>query len=63
VVDRSAAARALPAAVEAAVRAGVDWVQVRERALDGAELLAFAEDMAGRRGAAPGRSVGRYASS
>jgi len=53
VIDRGAAVRALPAVVEAAVRAGVDWVQVRERALDGAELLAFAEDMAAaaRRGA------------
>jgi thiamine-phosphate pyrophosphorylase len=56
VIDRGAAARALPAAVEAAVRAGVDWVQVRERALDGAELLAFAEEMAAaaRRGAREG---------
>ena len=52
-IDRGAAVRPLPAVVEAAVRAGVDWVQVRERALDGAELLAFAEDMAAaaRRGA------------
>jgi thiamine-phosphate pyrophosphorylase len=58
VIDRGAAVRALPAAVEAAVRAGVDWVQVRERELDGAALLAFAEDVAeaARRGA---REVGR----
>lgn len=57
-IDRGAAVRALPAAVEAAVRAGVDWVQVRERALEGAALLAFAEDVAAaaRRGA---REVGR----
>jgi thiamine-phosphate pyrophosphorylase len=53
VIDRGAALRPLPAAVEAAVRAGVDWVQVRERALDGAALLAFAEEVsaAARRGA------------
>jgi thiamine-phosphate pyrophosphorylase len=60
VIDRGTAAGALPAAVEAAVRAGVDWVQVRERALDGAGLLAFAEDVAAaaRRGArAGGREV------
>jgi thiamine-phosphate pyrophosphorylase len=58
VVDRGAAAHALPAAVEAAVRAGVDWVQVRERALDGAQLLTFAEEIAtaARRGA---RDTGR----
>jgi thiamine-phosphate pyrophosphorylase len=53
VIDRGAARRALPAAVEAAVRAGVDWVQIRERALEGAALLAFAEEVAAaaRRGA------------
>ena len=52
-IDRGAAERTLPAAVEAAVYSGVDWVQVRERALDGARLLAFAEEIAGaaRRGA------------
>jgi len=33
--------------VAAAVAGGVDWVQVRERGLDGAELLAFAEAAAG----------------
>jgi thiamine-phosphate pyrophosphorylase len=56
VIDRGAAAGDLPAAVEAAVRAGVDWVQVRERALDGAALLAFAEDVtaAAQRGAREG---------
>jgi len=53
VIDRGAAERTLLAAVEAAVYSGVDWVQVRERALDGARLLAFAEEIAGaaRRGA------------
>jgi len=60
VIDRGAAAGALPAAVEAAVRAGVDWVQVRERALGGARLLAFAGEIAAaaRRGAEnAGRTV------
>jgi thiamine-phosphate pyrophosphorylase len=33
-------------AVEAAVAAGVDWVQIRERDLEGAELLALAEELA-----------------
>jgi thiamine-phosphate diphosphorylase len=53
VIDRGAAPHGLPAAVEAAVRAGVDWVQLRERALDGAPLLAFADEIAAaaRRGA------------
>jgi thiamine-phosphate pyrophosphorylase len=32
--------------VEAAVAAGVDWVQIRERDLDGAALLALAEEIA-----------------
>ena len=62
-IDRGAAAGALPAAVEAAVRAGVDWVQVRERALTDAALLALADAVAhaarrGSRGrAAPARVV------
>lgn len=40
--------------VEAAVAAGADWVQVRDRALEGAALLAHAADLAARarRGAA-----------
>jgi thiamine-phosphate pyrophosphorylase len=33
------------AAVDAAVRAGVDWIQLRERELDGAALLRFAGDL------------------
>jgi thiamine-phosphate pyrophosphorylase len=33
------------AAVDAAVRAGVDWIQIRERELDGATLLRFAGDL------------------
>jgi len=36
----------LAKAVEAAVAAGVDWVQIRERDLDGADLLALAEEIA-----------------
>ena len=32
-------------AVDAAVRAGVDWVQLRERELDGAALLRFAGEL------------------
>jgi thiamine-phosphate pyrophosphorylase len=53
VVDRAAAGAGLEAAVAAAVAAGVDWVQVRERELPGAELLAHAERVAAaaRRGA------------
>ena len=41
-VDR-AARSALGPAIEAAVRSGVDWVQVRDRELGGAALLAHAE--------------------
>jgi len=53
VVDRACARGDLCAAVEAAVRGGVDWLQVRERALEGRALLAHAEALAaaGRRGA------------
>lgn len=42
VLDRKAAKGPLPAAVAAAVRAGVDWIQVRDRELEGRELLAHA---------------------
>lgn len=44
----------LAEAVEGAVAAGADWVQVRERALDGAALFAHATEIAAaaRRGAA-----------
>ena len=60
VVDRQAARTELRTAVEAAVRCGVDWVQLRERALEGAEWLAWADALAAavRRGA---RSSGRQA--
>ena len=46
-LDRSAARGDLLQGVAAAVAGGVDWVQVRERGLEGAELLAFAEAAAG----------------
>ena len=46
-LDRSAARGDLLPGVAAAVAGGVDWVQIRERGLDGAELLAFAEAAAG----------------
>lgn len=45
VTDRSLCER-LPAAVEAAVAGGVDWVQVREKDLDGGELLRLVEAVA-----------------
>jgi thiamine-phosphate pyrophosphorylase len=54
VTDREAASAGLEQAVEEAVAAGVDWVQIRERALGGLALLAHAEAVAAaaRRGAA-----------
>ncbi len=45
VTDRGAARGDLTQAVAAAVRAGVDWVQIRARDLDGDELLAHAEEI------------------
>jgi thiamine-phosphate pyrophosphorylase len=53
VVDRRSARGDASAAVEAAVRGGVDWVQVRERDLEGRALLEFADAVAAaaRRGA------------
>ena len=52
-VDRRCARGEASAAVEAAVRGGVDWVQVRERELEGRALLEFADAVAAaaRRGA------------
>ena len=44
--DRAAARGDLEAIVEAAVAAGVDWVQIRERELSGAALWAFAAGVA-----------------
>lgn len=54
VSDRAAVRGDLVACVYAAVKAGVDWVQIRERDLDDAALLAHAEAVAeaARRGAA-----------
>lgn len=45
VVDRAAARGDLLNYVTAAVGAGVDWVQIRDRELDGAALLAHAEEI------------------
>ena len=45
-MDRKAARGPLAAAVRAAVRAGVDWVQVRDRELGGAALVDHAEEIA-----------------
>jgi len=46
VTDRAASRRPLAEAVAAAVAAGVDWVQIRERELPGAALLAHADELA-----------------
>ncbi|MEN8181225.1 MAG: thiamine phosphate synthase [Myxococcota bacterium] len=43
--DRRVSRHPLAEAVEAAVSAGVGWVQLRERDLDGAALLALAEEV------------------
>jgi thiamine-phosphate pyrophosphorylase len=45
VVDRGAVRGDLMRCVAAAVGAGVDWVQIRERDLEGAALLAHAEEI------------------
>ena len=45
VVDRAAARGDLANCVAAAVGAGVDWVQIRERNLEGAALLKHAEEI------------------
>jgi thiamine-phosphate pyrophosphorylase len=61
VIDLSAPRDGLCARVEAAVAAGVDWVQVRDRSLDGAALLAGTEAVrdAARRGAAARNGIAR----
>ena len=46
VVDRSATRRPILEVVDAAVRAGVDWVQVRDRSLDTNALLVHAREVA-----------------
>ena len=53
--DRRASRGPLPEAVAAAVAGGVDWVQIREKDLDGAALLALGEEVARRR--APGAAA------
>jgi len=54
VLDRSLLGGEVGPVVESVVEAGVDWVQVRDRELDGAALLALSDDVreAARRGAA-----------
>jgi thiamine-phosphate diphosphorylase len=47
VTDRAVSRRPLAEAVAAAVSAGVDWVQIREKDLPGADLLALADSVAG----------------
>lgn len=53
VTDPRAGRGPLPKAVAAAIRGGVDWVQVRDRSLGGAELLALLDEL--RREAGPSR--------
>jgi thiamine-phosphate pyrophosphorylase len=58
VTDRRSVRLPLAEAVAAAVAAGVDWVQVREKDLGGAALLALAEEVAAAaRAARPGVRV------
>ena len=57
-IDQGTPADATPARVAAAVRGGVDWIQVRERALEGAALLALVDAVAtAARDAARGRPL------
>ena len=46
VVDRGSTAHSLPEAVAEAVAGGVDWVQLRDRELEGGRWLAWAEELA-----------------
>jgi len=55
VIDRGLAPEATPARVAAAVRGGVDWIQVRERALEGAALLGLVDAVAAAARAAAGQ--------
>jgi len=59
VVDRSATHGDLLQYIGLAVEAGVDWVQIRERELEGAALLAFAETTARAARRAAARRGGR----
>jgi thiamine-phosphate diphosphorylase len=52
VTDRRSSRAPLPDAVADAVAAGVDWVQVREKDLEGAALLALCDEIAARARAA-----------
>lgn len=45
VIDREATRGPLLDAVDASVRAGVDWIQIRDRELDGLRLLAHVRDV------------------
>ncbi len=45
VIDRAVAPPQLPVVIAAAAAAGVDWIQIRERALESAELLRFAAEI------------------
>jgi thiamine-phosphate pyrophosphorylase len=58
VTDRRASRRPLVEAVAAAVAGGVDWVQIREKDLEGDALLALADELAhAARRAKPGARV------
>ncbi len=46
VVDRQCDRHPLVPTVEAVVEAGVDWVQLRDRVLEGADWLSWAQDVA-----------------
>jgi thiamine-phosphate pyrophosphorylase len=61
VTDRGAARGDLVECVAAAVSAGVDWVQIRERDLDGAALLEHAEAISAAARSAAGKRGGRVA--
>jgi thiamine-phosphate pyrophosphorylase len=46
VIDRAVAREPVSEVVALAVAAGVDWIQIRERSLEGEQLLAFAREIA-----------------
>jgi thiamine-phosphate pyrophosphorylase len=55
VTDPKAGRGPLPKRVAAAIRGGVDWVQVRDRSLGGAELLALLDELRREAGPSPVR--------
>lgn len=59
VIDRTCMQAPLAECVSQVVAAGVDWVQIRERALEGAPLLALAREIAeaARAGSRPARVI------